>query len=48
MTLNALRGLIVDGVDAAQSGHPGGPLSSLDFAYILYTEFHADFFILRK
>ncbi len=34
-----LRGLILDGVDKAKSGHPGGPLSCLDFAYVLFTEF---------
>ena len=34
-----LKGIILDGVDKARSGHPGGPLSCLDFAYILFTEF---------
>jgi transketolase len=37
--INLLKGLILDGVDKARSGHPGGPLSAIDFAYILYTEF---------
>jgi transketolase len=37
--LNEIRGLIVDGVHKAQSGHPGGALSSLDFAFILFREF---------
>lgn len=37
--VNYLKGLIIDGVHKAQSGHPGGPLSALDFAYILHTEF---------
>lgn len=36
--INILRGLIVDGVNAANSGHPGGAMSSLDFAYQLFTE----------
>lgn len=37
--INILKGMILDGVDKAQSGHPGGALSSLDFAYILFTEY---------
>ncbi|MBF0443397.1 MAG: transketolase, partial [Oligoflexales bacterium] len=36
---NRMRGLIIDAIDKAKSGHPGGALSSLDFAYILFTEF---------
>lgn len=36
--INQLKGLILDGVNEAQSGHPGGPLSSIDFSYILFTE----------
>ncbi|MBI2602711.1 MAG: transketolase [Deltaproteobacteria bacterium] len=38
-TINILKGIILDGVDKAQSGHPGGALSSIDFAYILFTEY---------
>lgn len=34
-----LRGLVVDGVHKANSGHPGGALSSMDLAYILFSEF---------
>lgn len=34
-----LKGLVIDGVHAAQSGHPGGAMSSMDFAYLLYSEF---------
>lgn len=37
--IKLLKGLIIDGVDKARSGHPGGPLSAIDFTYILYTEF---------
>ena len=37
--INCLRGLIVNGVHKANSGHPGGALSSLDFAYILFKEY---------
>ena len=38
-TINYLKGLVIDGVNQANSGHPGGALSSMDFAYILYTEY---------
>jgi len=38
-TLNVLKGLIMDGVRKANSGHPGGALSSADMAYILWKEF---------
>lgn len=38
-TINVIKGLIIDGVNKAKSGHPGGAMSSLDFAYILHTEF---------
>ncbi|SVC49425.1 uncharacterized protein METZ01_LOCUS302279, partial [marine metagenome] len=34
-----MKGIILDGVRKANSGHSGGPLSSIDFAYILFTEF---------
>ena len=39
MVVNHLKGLVIDGVDAAQSGHPGGAMSSMDFAYLLFSEF---------
>lgn len=39
ISINVLKGLIIDGVHKAQSGHPGGPLSALDFTYILFKEF---------
>lgn len=38
-TINVLKGLVIDGVNKAQSGHPGGAMSSMDFAYLLFTEF---------
>jgi transketolase len=38
-TVAALKGLVIDGVSRAGSGHPGGALSSMDLAYWLYTEF---------
>ena len=37
--INALKGLVIDGVDAAGSGHPGGAMSSMDLAYLLFTEY---------
>lgn len=39
LVVNQLKGLIIDAVNLAQSGHPGGPLSSVDFAYVLFSEF---------
>ena len=38
-TISILKGLVIDGVHKAKSGHPGGAMSSMDFAYILFTEF---------
>lgn len=38
-TINIIKGLIIDGVHHANSGHPGGAMSSLDFAYILFSEY---------
>jgi transketolase len=38
-TVNVIKGLIIDGVSKANSGHPGGPMSLADFTYILYSEF---------
>lgn len=38
-TLNVIKGLIMDGVRKANSGHTGGCFSSADFAYILFTEY---------
>ncbi len=37
--INVLKGLVIDGVHKANSGHPGGPMSSMDLAYLLYTEY---------
>ena len=37
-TINHLKGMIINAVHLAKSGHPGGALSSLDFAYLLFTE----------
>jgi len=38
-TVNIIKGLVMDGVQNANSGHPGGPMSLADFTYILYSEF---------
>ena len=37
--INVMKGLIMDATRKANSGHPGGAMSSADFAYILYKEF---------
>ena len=37
--VNVLKGLVIDGVSKANSGHPGGAMSSMDFAYLLFTEY---------
>ena len=39
ITVNIIKGLVMDGVRNANSGHPGGPMSLADFTYILYSEF---------
>jgi len=38
-TVNVIKGLVMDGVRKANSGHPGGPMSLADFSYILYSDF---------
>ena len=49
-TINVLKALIMDTVRNANSGHTGGPLSSLDFTYILFKEFlkYDSKFLLNK
>ena len=37
--INTAKGLIMDTVRKADSGHTGGPLSSLDYTYTLFKEF---------
>ncbi len=39
ITTNVIRGLIMDGTRKANSGHPGGAMSSTDMAYILFKYF---------
>jgi transketolase len=36
---NAIRGLAIDGVEAARSGHPGMPMGMADVATVLFTRF---------
>ncbi len=36
---NAIRGLAIDGVEAAKSGHPGMPMGMADVATVLFTDF---------
>ncbi len=38
-TVNVIKGLVMDATRKANSGHPGGAMSSADFAYILFKEF---------
>ena len=35
--VNVIKGLTIDGVRKANSGHPGGPMSMADMAYIAYS-----------
>ena len=37
--VNIVKGLIMDATRKADSGHPGGAMSSADFLYILYKDF---------
>ncbi len=36
---NAIRGLSMDGVEKAKSGHPGLPMGAADIATVIYTKF---------
>ena len=36
---NTIRGLAIDSVQAAKSGHPGMPMGMADVAFVLWTEF---------
>ena len=34
--ISIVKGLVMDATREANSGHPGGPMSCADFAFILY------------
>src|SRR6201746_2300405 len=36
---NAIRGLAMDAVEKAKSGHPGLPMGAADIATVLFTQF---------
>lgn len=38
LAVSALKGLIMDATRKANSGHPGGPMSSADMAYVLFKD----------
>src|SRR5215210_5835759 len=38
LSINAIRTLSMDGVQKANSGHPGTPMANAPLAYLLYTE----------
>jgi transketolase len=38
-SIAVIKGLVMDATRKANSGHPGGPLSCADFAYILYKHY---------
>jgi len=35
-SISVIKGLVMDAIRQANSGHPGGPMSCADFAYVLY------------
>jgi transketolase len=39
LCVNTIRALSMDGVQAANSGHPGMPMGAADIAYVLWTQF---------
>ena len=38
-SIKVIKGLVMDATRKANSGHPGGPMSCVDFAYILYHDY---------
>jgi transketolase len=38
-SISVIKGLVMDAIRKANSGHPGGPMSCADFAYLLYSDF---------
>jgi len=39
LSVNTIKGLAMDAVQAANSGHPGMPMGTADLAYVLWSEF---------
>ena len=39
LCINTIRTLAMDGVQKANSGHPGMPMGMADVAYVLWTRF---------
>ena len=39
LCVNTIRTLAIDGVQKANSGHPGLPMGAADMAYVLWTQF---------
>src|SRR5664279_2171918 len=39
LAVNTIRFLAVDGVEKANSGHPGMPSGAADYAYVLWTKY---------
>ena len=39
LCINTIRTLAMDGVQKANSGHPGMPMGMADVAYVLWTSF---------
>ena len=37
-SISVIKGLVMDATRQANSGHPGGPMSCADFAYVLYQD----------
>ena len=37
-SISVIKGLVMDATRKANSGHPGGPMSCADFAYVLYRD----------
>ena len=39
LAVNIIRGLAMDGMQKAKSGHPGMPMGMADVAYVLWTKY---------